>query len=109
MDPAKYSTVLCKKLLKLRELVESNIADLACHLQKTYHSGESITLSAVHKVLVDNPTHGKLNAHWTGPWTVIQQDSTSVKIRMGAKEQVIHVNCVCPLLQKDTIELEFQN
>ena len=38
-------------------------------------------------------------AHWTGPWTIIQQDGTSVNIRMGTKEQV---NRVCPLLQKDT-------
>ena len=27
MDTTKYSTVLCKKLLELRELVESNIVD----------------------------------------------------------------------------------
>ena len=109
MDPAKYSAVLCKKLLELRELVESNIVDSACRLQKTYRSGESITLSAGQKVLVDNPTRGKLDAHWTGPWTVIQQDGTSVKIKMGAKEQVVHVNRVRPLLQKDTSEPGFQN
>ena len=106
MDLAKYSTVLCKKLLELRELVESNIVDSACHLQKTYYSGEPITLMAGQKVLVDNPTHGKLDAHWTGPWTVIQQDGTSVRIRMGNKEQVVHVNRVHPLLQKDTSVLE---
>ena len=102
MDPAKYSTMLCKKLLELRELVESNIVDSACRLQKAYHSGEPITLMAGQRVLVDNPTHGKLDAHWTGPWTVIQQDGTSVRIRMGTKEQVVHVNRVRPLLQKDT-------
>ena len=102
MDPAKYSTVLCKKLLELRELVESNIVDSACRLQKAYHSGEPITLMAGQRVLVDNPTRGKLDAHWTGPWTVIQQDGTSVRIRMGTKEQVVHVNRVRPLLQKDT-------
>ena len=102
MDPAKYSTVLCKKLLELRELVESNIVDSACCLQKAYRSGEPITLMAGQRVLVDNLTCGKLDAHWTGPWTVIQQDGTSVRIRMGTKEQVVHVNRVRPLLQKDT-------
>ena len=71
-------------------------------LQKAYRSGEPITLMAGQRVLVDNPTRGKLDAHWTGPWTVIQQDGTSVRIRMGTKEQVVHVNRVCPLLQKDT-------
>ena len=109
MDLAKHSTVLCKKLLELRELVESNIVVSAYCLQKTYRSGESITLSANQKVLVDNPTCGKLDAHWTGPWTVIQQDGTSVKIKMGAKKQVVHVNHVHPLLQKDTSEPGFQN
>ena len=55
MDPAKYRTVLCKKLLELRELVESNTMDSACRLQKIYHSGKPITLMAGQKVLVDNP------------------------------------------------------
>ena len=109
LDPAKYSAVLSKKLLELRELVESSIVDSAYRLQKTYRSSESITLSAGQKVLVDNPTRGKLDAHWTGLWTVIQQDSTSVKIKMGAKEQVVHVNLIRPLLQKDTSEPRFQN
>ena len=67
MDPAKYSTVLCKKFLEFRELVESNTVNSAYHLQKTYHSGESITLMADQKMLADNPTCGKLDAHWTGP------------------------------------------
>ena len=60
-------------------------------------------------MLVDNPTHGKLDAHWTGSWTVIQQDGTSVKIKMETKEQVVHVNCIRPLLLKDTSEPGFQN
>ena len=106
MDPATYSTVLCKKLLEVRELMEFNIVDSACCLQKAYRSGEPITLMAGQRVLVDNPTRGKLDVHWTGPWTAIQQDDTSVKIRMAAKEQVVHVNHVCPLLQKDTSESE---
>ena len=75
---------------------------LVAYRRHTYHTGEPITLMAGQKVLVDNPTHGKLEAHWTGPWTIIQQDGTSVKIMMGTKEQVVHVNCVRPLLQKDT-------
>ena len=86
MDPTKYSTVLCKKLLELRELVEANIVDSAAHLQETYRSGETITLNAGQQVLVDNPTRGKLDAHWTGPWIVIKQDATSMKVKMGTRE-----------------------
>ena len=65
MDPTKYSTMLSKKLLELRELVEANTVDYAAHLQGTYHNSETITLTAGQQVLVDNPTHGKLDAHWT--------------------------------------------
>lgn len=64
--------MLCKKLLELREFVEANIVDSAARLQETYHSGEAIMLTLGQKVLVDNPTHGKLDARWTGPWVVIQ-------------------------------------
>ena len=104
MDPTKYSTVLCKKLLELRELVKANIVDSAAHLQETYHNGETITLTAGQQVLVDNPTRGKLDAHWTGPWIVIKQEATSVKVKMGTKEQVVHINRIHPLLQKNTLE-----
>ena len=104
MDPTKYSTVLCKKLLELRELVDANIVDCAVHLQETYHNGETITLTAGQQVLVDNPTRGKLDAHWTGPWIVIKQEATSMKVKMGTKEQVVHINRIHPLLQKDTLE-----
>ena len=78
--------------------------DSAAHLQETYHNGETITLTAGQQGLVDNPTRGKLDAHWTGPWIVIKQDATSVKVKMGTKEQVVHINRIRPLLQKDTLE-----
>ena len=62
MNPAEYTTVLYKKLLELRELVEANIVDSAACLQEMYHSDETITLTAGQKVLIDNPTRGKLDA-----------------------------------------------
>ena len=83
MDPANYSTVLCKKLLELRELVEANIVDSACCQQKKYHSGEPTILIAGQKVLVDDPTRGKLDPRWTGPWTVVWQDAKSKDGRKG--------------------------
>ena len=107
MDPANYSTVLCKKLLELRELVKANIVDSACYQQKKYHSGEPTILMAGQKVLVDNPTCGKLDPRWTGPWTVVWQDSTSIKVKIGGKEQIVHINHVRPLLQEDTVTKRF--
>ena len=102
MDPTNYSTVLCKKLLELRELVEANIVDSACCQKENYRSGEPTTLIAGQEVLVHNPARGKLDPRWTGPWTVIWQDATSVKVQMGGKEQIVHINRVRPLLQEDT-------
>ena len=37
---------------------------------------------------------------------MIQQDDISVKIRIGVKKQVVYINYICPLLQKDTSESE---
>ena len=82
--------------------------DSAACLQETYGSGETVTLTPGQKVLIDNPTRGKLDAHWTGPWIVIQQNTTTVKVRMGTKEQVVHINRVRPLLQEDTSGEESQ-
>ena len=65
-----------------------------------YHSGENIRLAVGQKVLVSNPIRGKLNP---GPWTVKKQiDLTSVKVKMGTREQIIHMNQICPLLLEDT-------
>ena len=97
--PTNYSTVLCKKLLELRELVETYIVDSACCQQKNYRRGEPTTLIAGQEVLLHNPTRGKLDPRWTGPWTVIWQDATSVKVQMGGEEQIVHNR---PLLQEDT-------
>ena len=96
LDSGASCSVISKKHI--------NIVDSAAHLRETYHSGESITLTVGQKVLVDNPTRGKLDAHWTGPWIIIRQDATSVKVKMGTKEQVVHINRIRPLLQKDTLE-----
>ena len=107
LDPSKYSDRLQKKLLELRELVEANIIESAAQQQKSYHSGEEIRLAEGQKVLVSNPTRGKLDARWTGPWTVLKQiDATCVKVKMGSREQVIHMNRIRPLLMKDTSTTE---
>ena len=65
--------------------------DSACCQKENYCSGEPTTLIAGQEVLVHNPTRGKLDPRWTGPWT-----------QMGGKEQIVHINRVRPLLQEDT-------
>ena len=61
LDSAKYTEIFQKKLFELRELVEANIIESAAQQQKFYHSGEGIRLAAGQKVLVSNPTRGKLD------------------------------------------------
>ena len=59
------------------------------------------------KVLVSNPIRGKLNPRWTGPWIVQKQiDATSVKVKMGTRQQVIHMNQIRPLLLEDSSSSE---
>ena len=54
-------------------------------------------------MLVDNPTRHKLDPQWTGPWVVQKViDTTSVRVKKDAREQVVHINRVRPLLQEDS-------
>ena len=83
--------------------MEANIAEAAAHQHSEYPSEEATKLTVGQKVLVTNPVRGKLDPQWTGPWIVVKQiDATSVKVKMGTREQVIHINQIRPLLQRDT-------
>ena len=89
-EPAEYSEKLQRKPLELRELVEANIVESTTRQQRGYHCQGTTRLLLGQKVLMSNPTR---DLHWTGPWVVIRQlDNTSVKVRMGTREQVIHIN-----------------
>ena len=89
--------------MELRELVEANIVEATTHQQSAYRSKEATKLTVGQKVLVTNPVRGKSDPQWTGPWIVVKQiDATSVKIKMGTREQIIHINRIHPLLQKGT-------
>ena len=102
-DSVQYCDQLQKKLLELRELVEANIVESAAQQKQFYHSGKDIRLAVGQEVLVSNPTRGKLNPRWTGPWIVQKQiDVTSVRVKMGTREQVVHMNRIRPLLLEDT-------
>ena len=61
------------------------------------------------KVLLNNPTCNKLEPQWTGQW-IVQKiiDTTSIKVKMETREQVVHINRIRPLLQEDSLAKEGQ-
>ena len=102
LDPDEYHHQLQKKLLELRELVDSNIVQSAERQQHSYNSAKPPQLKKGQRVLLSNPTKGKLDPRWTGPWVVEQFDnSTTVRLKKENKEQVVHINWVRPLLEED--------
>ena len=53
-------------------------------------------------MLLDDPTKGKLDPRWTGPWEVEElQGPSTVKIRMGTSSRLVHINRTRPLLQSE--------
>ena len=51
-------------------------------------------------MLLTNPTGGKLDPRWTGPWTITQlMGPTTVTVQMGKALRTVHVNRLCPLLE----------
>ena len=107
-DPVEYSEKLQRKILELREWVDANIIESAIRQKNPYHSGTGTTASLV-EGLVNNPTRNKLEPHWTGPW-IVQKivDITGVRVKMGTREQVVHINRIRPLLQEDSSAKEGQ-
>ena len=99
-EPCEYSQCLKRKLLELREMEEANIVESAERQQQSYEGCESrATLEVGQQVLLDNPTKGKLEPRWTGPWTVrALRGPSTVLLRMGTMEHAVHINRVRPLL-----------
>ena len=70
--------------------------------QHYYHGKSPPKLKEGQRVLLDNPTKGKLDPCWTGPWIVIQhKDPTTVLLKMGSRKQTVHINRVRPLLEEN--------
>ena len=67
LDPQEYSTNLHQKLLEIRELVDASIVHSTERQQHYYHGKAPPKLKDGQKVLLDNPTKGKLDPRWTGP------------------------------------------
>ena len=102
LDPGAYSSQLRNKLLEIRELVDANIVMSSGQQQQHYRSSNSPQLKKGQKVLLSNATRGKLDPQWTGPWVVQKyHGSTTVRIKKGKREQVVHTNRIRPFLEED--------
>jgi len=90
LDPREYSNYLCQKLFDISELVDANIVHSVDQQQHHYHFKAPSKLREGQKLLLDNPTKGKLDPCRTGPWVVLQcNDPTSVRLKMGTRRQMI--------------------
>ena len=99
-DPGDYSSQLQWKFFELRELVEANIVEATSRQTEYYKGQEPVKLNVGQQVLLDDPTKGKLDPHWTGPWVVEEfKGPSNVKIRMGTSARVVHINRTRPFLQ----------
>ena len=70
--------------------------------QQHYRSSNPPQLKKGQKVLLSNATRGKLDPRWMGPWIVQKyHGSTTVRIKKGKREQVVHTNRIRPFLEED--------
>ena len=103
-----------KKLLRLPTLLkgrswavydslsDANIVMSSGQQQQHYRSSNFPQLKKGQKVLLSNATRGKLDPRWTGPWVVQKyHGSTTVRIKKGKREQVVHTNRIRPFLKED--------
>ena len=107
-EPSDYSVSLKSKLLQLREMVDANIVESAEQQRQFYRSSETcVKLRVGQRVLLNNPTKGKLDPRWTGPWTIRDlKGPTSVVLSMGTTERTVHINRVRPLLTEEREDQE---
>ena len=99
-DPSSYSVCLQQKLLELREMVKANIIEASDRQHRTYGNCGDKPLIVGQHVLLSNPTRGKLEPRWTGPWTITRlKGPTTITIQMGKALRTVHVNRLRPLLE----------
>ena len=86
-DQHSYSSKLQGKLVELRELVQSNTVETAAKQKLNYRGNNEVRLQIGQEVLLDNPTKGKLDPRWTGPWIVKElKGPLNVRIELNNKE-----------------------
>ena len=92
-DPADYSSQLQGKLLELTEMVEANIVEATIKQKDYYKEREPVKLRLGQQVLLEDPTRGKLDPRWTGPWEVEEfREPSTVKIKRSNSTRVVHIN-----------------
>ena len=52
-------------------MVEANTTKSAEAQQSNYTGQKKVTFAVGQRVFLDNPTRGKLDPRWTGPWNII--------------------------------------
>ena len=98
-DPSDYSSQLKRKLEEMREMVEANLTESAETQRKSYRGQNQANFVAGQRVFLDDPTRGKLDPRWTGPWEVIcVKGPLTLELKMGSSRRVVHVNRVRPIL-----------
>ena len=71
-------------------MVEANIIEASDRQHRTYDNYEDKTLIVGQHVLLSNPTRGKLDPRWTGPWTITGlKGPTTTTIQMGKAVRTI--------------------
>ena len=81
-------------------MVEANIIEASDRQRRTYGSCGNKPLLVGQHVLLSNPTCGKLDPRWTGPWTITElKGPTTITIQMGKAVRTVHVNRLRPLLE----------
>ena len=105
-EPTEYSARLKCKLLELREMVDANIVESAERQRQSYRGSETrVKLRSGQQVLLNNPTKGKLDPRWTGPWTISDlKGPSTVLLRMGTTKCAVHINRVRPFLAEESGE-----
>ncbi len=100
IEPSEYSENLQSKVV---QLVDANIVEAAEQQCRYYRHGEAPqSLRVGEQVLLNNPTKGKLDPRWTGPWSVTGlKGPSSVSLKLGASERTVHINRVRPLLSEE--------
>ena len=75
------------------ELVDANIVQSIERQQQLYTSAKPPHLQQGQKILLNNPTKGKLDPRQNGSWVVQRyENSTTLRLKKGEKEQVVHIN-----------------
>ena len=84
--------------------MDANLVYSASQQQYFYRSNQTpVPLACGQQVLPDNPSAGKLDSCWSGPWTVKElRGPSSLLLLKGGSEKLVHRNRMRPLLTNNS-------